>query len=193
MIEALGRAQTPLRPPDGHQPAGKARAADGGVSDRLHRWLWLVVCCLILAVLAFVDRPGKIIADTKLDLAIDPVGFVSRALQLWDPVQFGQLQDQAAGYLFPIGPFFMVGKLMAVPPWVVQRLWIPAIAMAGFLGVVRLCGRLGIGTPATRLAAGFAYALAPHWLAELGLLSGEILPAAMLPWILLPLVTAIQE
>lgn len=184
----------PGQPPDRGRRVSAERAADGGRLDgRLQRLLWLIVCCLVLAALAFVDRPGNIIADTKLDLAVNPVGFLQRALHLWDPSQFGQLQDQAVGYLFPIGPFFVAGKLMALDPWVVQRLWITAVAVAAFLGVLRLSARLGIGTPATQLAAGFAYALAPRGLTLLGVLSGEFLPAAMLPWIVLPLVQAVQE
>src|ERR1039457_6188708 len=57
-------------------------------------------------------------------------------------------------------------------------------------GTVRLAGRLGAGTPWTRVAAGFAYALSPAALSMLGELSAEFLPAAMLPWILIPLVDA---
>jgi arabinofuranan 3-O-arabinosyltransferase len=167
--------------------------AEGTIDERLRQRLWLVSCCLALAVLAFVTRPGNIIADTKIDLVVNPTGFLERALHLWDPSQFGQLQDQAYGYFFPIGPFFVIGKLMALPPWVIQRLWLTAVLLAAFLGVVRLSARLGIGTPATRLAAGFAYALAPRGLSLLGVLSSEFLPAAMLPWILLPLVRAVQE
>jgi arabinofuranan 3-O-arabinosyltransferase len=167
--------------------------AEGTIDERLRQRLRLVSCCVALAVLAFVTRPGNIIADTKIDLVVNPAGFLERALHLWDPSQFGQLQDQAYGYFFPIGPFFVVGKLMALPPWVIQRLWLTAVLVAAFLGVARLSARLGIGTPATRLAAGFAYALAPRGLSLLGVLSSEFLPAAMLPWILLPLVKAVQE
>lgn len=167
--------------------------ADGTIDERLRQRLQLVSCCLALAVLAFVTRPGNIIADTKIDLVVSPAGFLGRALHLWDPSQFGQLQDQAYGYFFPIGPFFVIGKLMALPPWVIQRLWLTAVLLAAFLGVVRLSARLGIGTPATRLTAGFAYALAPRGLSLLGVLSSEFLPAAMLPWILLPLVRVVQE
>ena len=89
-----------------------------------------------------------------------------------------------------MGPFFYLGKLAALQPWVIQRLWISAVAVAAFLGLVRLAGRLGIGTPWTRVAAGCAYALSPAGLTLLGGLSAEFLPAAMLPWILIPLVDA---
>ncbi|HEV2373189.1 MAG TPA: alpha-(1-_3)-arabinofuranosyltransferase family protein [Streptosporangiaceae bacterium] len=158
---------------------------------RRERGRWFVrvlVCCLLIEALPMVTAPGNVIADTKLDLAVAPVRFLARALNLWDPQQFGQLQNQAVGYLFPMGPFFALGHLAGLPPWVVQRLWIGAVAVAAFLGTVLLAGRLGIGTPRARLFAGFAYALSPAGLTLLGTLSSEFLPAALLPWILLPLV-----
>jgi arabinofuranan 3-O-arabinosyltransferase len=151
---------------------------------------WLVLSCLALVALAFVSHPGQIISDTKLDLAVNPAGFLARALQLWDPSQFGQLQDQAVGYVFPVGLLFLLAKAIAVPAWVAQRIWIALMLLAAFLGIVRLADRLGIGTPATRIAAGFGYALAPNALGMLGTLSSEFLPIAMLPWILIPIVRA---
>ena len=111
--------------------------------------------------LPFLTAPGNLIADTKLDLAVDPVRFLARALHLWDPQQFGQLQDQAAGYLFPMGPFFALGQLAGLEPWVIQRLWIGTVGAAAFAGVVLLAGRLGIGSPWSRIAAGLAYAASP--------------------------------
>jgi arabinofuranan 3-O-arabinosyltransferase len=163
----------------------RTRAPDAGR-------FWLIVCCLALAGLAFGSHPGQILADTKIDLAINPGGFLQRALQLWDPTQFGQLQNQAVGYFFPIGPFFLLGKLAAVPAWIIQRLWITAILVAGFTGVVRLCRVLRIGSQPSQLVAGLSYALAPIALSLLGYDSAQVLPAAMLPWILIPLVVAVQ-
>ena len=178
MIEAPERAGGGTRPP--------AQAVDERVRSRIR----LLAFCLLLVVLPFVTAPGRIIADTKLDLAVNPGAFLAHALTLWDPQQFGLLQQQAAGYLFPMGPFFWLGRLAALEPWVIQRLWIGAVAVVAFLGTVRLAGRLGIGTPWTRVAAGFAYAASPAGLPVIGALSNEFLPAAMLPWILLPLVDA---
>jgi arabinofuranan 3-O-arabinosyltransferase len=150
----------------------------------------LLFFCLLIWALPFVTAPGNLIADTKLDLAVDPARFLARALTIWDPQQFGQLQDQAVGYLFPMGPFFALGKLAGLEPWVVQRLWIGAVGVAAFLGMVRLAGRLGIGNFWSRVAAGLAYAASPVALTLVGVLSAEFLPAAMLPWILIPLVGA---
>jgi arabinofuranan 3-O-arabinosyltransferase len=198
MIEAPHRSAP--GPRDLVGPSGRllgertwSSAARGEVDERVRRWLRLALCCLVLAALPFLTRPGSIIADTKIDLAVNPFGFLERALHVWDPSQFGQLQDQAYGYFFPVGPFFAIGKLMAFPPWAVQRLWIAAILIAAFLGVVRLSARLGIGTAGSQITAGFAYALSAPALTLLGVLSSEWLPAAMLPWILLPIVRAVQD
>ncbi len=178
MIEAPELASSGTGPPE------------QAVDERIRSRIRLLAFSLLLAVLPFVTAPGRIIADTKLDLAVNPAAFLTRALTLWDPQQFGLLQNQAAGYLFPMGPFFVLGRLAALHPWVIQRLWIGAVAVAAFLGTVRLAGRLGIGTPWTRTAAGLAYAISPAGLPVIGALSNEFLPAAMLPWILLPLVDA---
>ncbi len=45
---------------------------------------------------------------------------------------------------------------------------------------------------ATRILAGFSYALSPAGLSLLGVLSSEFLPVAMLPWILIPLARAVR-
>jgi arabinofuranan 3-O-arabinosyltransferase len=192
VIDAPARRPGGPRPPPG-RAGGRGRTGGGSRlagSPRIGRRIRLLACCLLLELLPFVTAPGRVIADTKLDLTVDPVRFLARALTLWDPQQFGQLQDQAVGYLFPMGPFFVLGKLAVLPPWVIQRLWIGAVLIAAFLGTVRLAGLLGIGTPWTRTAAGLAYALSPAGLTLLGELSSEFLPAAMLPWILIPLVGA---
>ncbi|WP_432901382.1 alpha-(1-_3)-arabinofuranosyltransferase domain-containing protein [Micromonospora matsumotoense] len=149
----------------------------------------LVAVCLALSALAFLQDPGLIVIDTKVDLAIDPAGWLTRALHVWDPDgTFGQLQNQAYGYLWPMGPFFLLGKLLAVPAWVVQRLWWALLLTVACVGVVRLAERLHIGTPWARLLAGAAFALSPRLLTELGPISVEAWPSALAPWVLVPLV-----
>ena len=162
-------------------------AAPAGGEERIRERIRVTAFCLLLLVLPFVTAPGDLISDTKLDLAINPARFLARALTLWDPTQFGQLQNQAVGYLFPMGPYFLLGKLAGLPPWVIQRLWIGTVLMAAFLGTFWLARRLGIGTPWTRILGGLCYAASPMALSLAGVESALFLPAAMLPWVLLPL------
>jgi arabinofuranan 3-O-arabinosyltransferase len=149
----------------------------------------LSVCCLALVALTFAQRPGRLVSDTKFDLVADPAAMLARALHMWDPTGgFGQVQNQAYGYLFPMGPFFWLGDLASVPAWAVQRAWWSLLLVVAFLGVVKLCAVLGLGTSTTRLVAGFAYALSPRILTTLGPISIEAWPMALAPWVLVPLV-----
>ncbi len=161
----------------------------------LHRVRLLAVCLAFLG-LSLSQAPGRVLNDTKLDLTADPWGFLGRALQLWEPEGFaGQVQNQAYGYLFPMGPFFGLGEAAGLPDWVVQRLWLALLMSTAFLGVVALARRLGVGTPGTALVAGVAYALAPRMVTAIGATSVEVVPMAVAPWVLVPLagVTALRS
>jgi arabinofuranan 3-O-arabinosyltransferase len=171
------------------EPPSGARQIDTALRDRLRA----VVCCLALTCLATSTRPGQILADTKIDMPVNPLAFLGRALHLWDPEQFGQLQNQAVGYLFPMGPVYVLGDLVALPAWITQRLWLAMLLCAAFLGARRLAVRLGVGGPVGGLVAGLVYALAPTGLASLGQISSDYLPFAMAPWIVLPLITAVHD
>ncbi|MBO4270963.1 DUF3367 domain-containing protein [Microbispora triticiradicis] len=178
-------------PPNTHTNSRTSGPVSGPVSGaRMRNRLRLLAASLLLVALVFRTRPGELLADTKIDLTVAPAAFLGRALDLWDPAQFGQLQNQVSGYLFPMGQFFLGGKLLGLDGWVVQRLWMALLAVTAFAGMNRLAARLGIGTPETRLVAALAFALAPRAVSDLGVLSAEVQPMALLPWILLPLVTA---
>ena len=183
------RVPSPEQPPPSEVAAGAAGGEQPGSIQRLR----LLAVSLGLLLLTFAQNAGDTAADTKLDLVIDPARFLGRSLRLWDPNgSAGQLQDQAYGYLFPMGPFFLLGKLAQLPPWVMQRSWESVLLIAAFLGVVRLARLLGVAGFWPRVAAGLAYALAPRMLTELFSISSELLPVAVLPWVLIPLVRGSQ-
>ncbi|SCE88394.1 arabinofuranan 3-O-arabinosyltransferase [Micromonospora coriariae] len=168
------------------QPARES--APGGASSAVWR-LRAAAVCVALTALAFLQEPGKIVMDTKIDLATNPVGWLERSLHVWNPAgSFGQLQNQTYGYLWPMGPFFAAGDAVGMPAWVVQRLWWALLMCVACVGVMQLAERLAIGTPAARIIAGVAFALSPRMITELGPISVEAWPSAVAPWVLVPLV-----
>ncbi|WP_371401691.1 alpha-(1-_3)-arabinofuranosyltransferase family protein [Kribbella sp. NBC_00662] len=147
----------------------------------------LVLGCLALVAVCFQQAPGKILADTKIELTAAPGRFLSRALHLWDPhTAFGQVQSDAFGYLLPIGPFHWLLDALSVPDWITQRLWWSLVLCVAFLGIWKLCNVLEYGVPWTRFAVALLYALVPRVFGEFPI---EVWPMAMAPWILLPLVS----
>ena len=89
-----------------------------------------------------------------------------------------------------MGPFFVGGDVLGLPPWVTQRLWGALLLVLAYTGALLLARALRIGSEPARHVGALAYALAPRMLTEIGPLSAEVLAAVMLPWVLLPLVRA---
>ena len=155
------------------------------------RWLWLVAAATLL--LTFAQSPGQISPDTKLDLTANPLRFLARAANLWNSdLPFGQAQNQAYGYLFPHGAFFLAGDLLGLPGWVTQRLWWALLLTVGFWGLLRVAEALGIGNTTSRVIAAAAFALSPRVLTTLGAISSETLPMMLAPWVLLPVILALR-
>ncbi|WP_371412901.1 alpha-(1-_3)-arabinofuranosyltransferase family protein [Mycolicibacterium sp. GF69] len=157
--------------------------------------MWVAAATAL--VLTFAQSPGQISPDTKLDLTANPLRFLARAFDLWNSeLPFGQAQNQAYGYLFPHGTFFLIGDVVGLPGWVTQRLWWALLLVVGFWGVVRVAEALndgrGIGSPTSRVIAAVAYALSPRVLTTLGAISSETLPMMLAPWVLLPVILVLQ-
>ena len=148
-------------------------------------------------ILTFAQSPGQISPDTKLDLTANPLRFLTRAFNLWNSeLPFGQAQNQAYGYLFPHGTFFLAGDALGLPDWVTQRLWWALLLVIGFWGFLRVAEALndgrGIGSPTSRIIAAVAFALSPRVLTTIGAISSETLPLMLAPWVLLPVILALR-
>jgi arabinofuranan 3-O-arabinosyltransferase len=155
------------------------------------RWLWVAAATAL--ILTFAQSPGQISPDTKLDLTANPLRFLARAFNLWNSeLPFGQAQNQAYGYLFPHGAFFLAGDMLGVPGWITQRLWWALLLTVGFWGLLRVAEVLGIGSPTSRVIAAAAFALSPRVLTTLGAISSETLPMMLAPWVLLPVILALR-
>ena len=112
--------------------------ADQRSIERLR--LFAISLALTLGMVA--QDAGRTAADTKLDLVVDPGRFLSQAVSMWDPLgEGGRLQNQAYGYLFPMGPFFAIARWLDIPAWASQRLWESALLVSAFLGMYCVIAR----------------------------------------------------
>lgn len=162
-------------------------------AERVLRRLRVLAVCAGLLALCCSAAPGLVGADTKLDLTADPAPFLERALHLWDTDgQLGRVQNQAYGYLFPMGPFFLAADAIGLPGWLAQRLWMGLLLCVAYTGVVVLGRRLGLRSEPALHVGALAYALAPRALTLLGSVSVEWLCSAVLPWVVVPLVQALR-
>ncbi|WP_240491925.1 alpha-(1-_3)-arabinofuranosyltransferase [Mycobacterium alsense] len=172
-------------------PSGSGAPACSPVAALPRRWLLLVGA--VALALTFAQSPGQVSPDTKLDLTANPVRFLARATNLWNSeLPFGQTQNQAYGYLFPHGTFFLAGHALGMPGWITQRLWWALLLTVGFWGLLRVAEALGIGSPASRVIGAAAFALSPPVLTTLGSISSETLPMMLAPWVLLPTILALR-
>ena len=71
---------------------------------------------MLAFVLALAQRPGLASSDTKIDLHVDPAGFLGDVASAWSSTgDLGHVQGgQYGGYLFPMGPFFALGHALGL-------------------------------------------------------------------------------
>jgi arabinofuranan 3-O-arabinosyltransferase len=154
----------------------------------LRRRLREAVPSAVLAVTVFVPllltRPGRVGADTKAYLYLDPGRLLERAPSMWDPnIGLGTVTHQNIGYLWPIGPYYWLADMIGVPDWVAQRVWLGAILVVAGIGVRFMLKAMGQEGPHVT-AATFCYALTPYALTLGARLSVILLPYAALPWLI---------
>ncbi len=156
-------------------------------SLRSHRLAVPLVLTALSLVLAFVQDPGVVVADTKVNLYVAPARFLSAVVSAWTPTTtLGHtFSGQYEGYLFPMAPFFAAGHGLAIPMWIVQRLWLAALLAIGAWGMVALMDvlharRRGLA----HLVAGAMFVLNPFVITDMDRTSISLLAYALLPWML---------
>ena len=115
---------------------------------RSARWATALAVAL-LALLAYIpslaSSPGRMPADTKLYLYLDPGRLISDAPWTFDARQFaGWVPHQTIEYLWPQGPWYWLFEQLAAPDWVAQRLWIGTLFLAAGTGVLWVARRFGL-------------------------------------------------
>ena len=151
------------------------------------------VAYLVILAAMMLEKAGQATVDTKASLMDSPGALLRSTFSLWNPqMSLGELQNQGYGYLFPMGPFFAGLQSLHVPAWVTERLWSWLVIVVACEGARLVCRQLGIGAwPA--VAGGLAYGLNVRMLSEIGVRSAEVLPGAVLPWVLLPVLWVLRD
>ncbi|MFI1204273.1 alpha-(1-_3)-arabinofuranosyltransferase family protein [Streptomyces sp. NPDC020883] len=184
MTQTLKMSPSPGAPDAGGTPATAPAPPPG--EPRRRRWLFAFWAAVLIAFL--VPSAGRTTFETKLGVALDPWRFLTDLGQMWhDRAGFGGLADQYIGYAFPSLPYYGAARLVHLPVWLAERLWMSLIVTAAFWGALRLAERFRVGSPPTRLLGAACYALWPAFTLVVGSTSAAALPGAVLPWVLLPL------
>jgi arabinofuranan 3-O-arabinosyltransferase len=143
----------------------------------------LAVLALISYLPALLTKPGRMPADTKLYLYLNPGRLVTDAPFTWDTRQFGGwVPHQTIAYLWPQGPWYWFFDKIGVPDWVAHRLWIGTLLFLGAWGVMWAARMLGL-TRGGALAAAVVYQLSPYVLPYISRTSAMLMPWAALGWI----------
>ena len=151
---------------------------------------------LLAYALALVQRPGEVVADTKVDLYVAPARFVSNVLSVWSPTTdlghvFGA---QYSGYAWPMAPWFALGDAIDVPTWIVHRLWLGTLLALAAIGIVRLLDALATDRRGVlHIAAGALFIVNPYVTVYANRTSIALLSYAALPWLLLAVHRGLRE
>jgi hypothetical protein len=150
-------------------------------------WLAHAVLAAVAYVPLLCTAPGRVGADTKAYLYLDPTRWLSQVTSMWDPdLAMGSVTHEYIGYLLPMGPYFAFMHVLGVPTWVAQRLWTGSLMFLAGAGVLFLLRTLSIDMTTWRglgaEVAALAYMLSPYVMQYEARESVLLLPWVGLPW-----------
>src|ERR1700759_5027244 len=127
-----------------------ATAVDAGahelpLSAKTRTRVGLTLFALLAYAPLILTDSGKVESDSKAYFYLDPGRRLAGAASKWDPkIAPGTVSYQTLGYLLPIGPYYWITeRLLNVPPWIAERIWLGTLILAAGLGVRYLLRALG--------------------------------------------------
>lgn len=155
--------------------------------------LLVAALALIAFVPALASSPGRMPADTKLYLYLDPGRLLQTSASTWDPSLYGGwVPHQMVAYLWPSGPWFWLCDRIGLADWVAHRLWLGSILFLGGLGVLKLTKAFGMPLRGMAVAA-LVYQLSPFVLPYVSRTTVMLLPWMSLGWLILLTMRSVQE
>src|ERR1700737_4448096 len=128
--------------------AGFGRAVNERACARRLHLLGYALLALLAYVPILLTKPGRVVADTKTYLYLDPGRLLERAASMWDPnIGMGTVTHQNIGYVFPMGPYYWVMESVGFPSWIAQRIWLGSIVFFAGLGVLYLLRTIDMRGP----------------------------------------------
>ncbi len=154
------------------------------VDTNRQRWIFAIFAAIAFLP-PFWSSPGRISADTKSYLMIDPWALLRQTTQLWDSsTGLGTVTHQTIGYLFPMGSWWAAADLLGLADWVTQRLWWGTLVFTALCGAHRLAVTMSVSRRASTVTA-LAYGLSPYLFTYISRISAILLPWAVLPWMVI--------
>jgi arabinofuranan 3-O-arabinosyltransferase len=161
--------------------------ADGSRAA-LGRRLLIPALAVLSYGLAFAQRTGETVADTRIELSADPGLFLDRVAWVWSATtDLGHVQSgQFVGYLFPMAPYYAAGDALGVPMWVLQRFWLGTLIFLSAWGAVRLMDvLLERRTVVAQAGAALVFSVSPYVVLFTSRGTVTLLTYAALPWLML--------
>jgi hypothetical protein len=151
-----------------------------------------VVLAAVCYVPLLLTAGGRVAADTRQAVYLDPGRFLSDALSMWDPSRdLGTVTHQNIVLVWPMGVYYWLAHALGVPIWLAQRVWLGSILFLAGAGVLYLARTIHWGTDGRRalitagpIVAAFVYAMSPYVLQYATRTSVLLLPWTALPWLI---------